>query len=146
MFKRSFLALFAMVLVFSIASTVHSMTAHEYIHEAAKFVKKKEYKEAYATFENGLKEHPEDVNMLIGLGVTSALQGQYQESLGFYESVLKVNPDHMGALRGMAEGYIGLDQLDMAKTYLKEIDEKHPDNNVTSVYYHKIHPIEGHGK
>ncbi len=86
------------------------------------------YDEAIGVFEQGLKNEPENVELLYGYGTALRARGQNEKALGRFEAALKLNPRHPGALVGKAAIYYELGNVPEAFRLLEAAVQAAPSN------------------
>lgn len=86
------------------------------------------YDEAIGVYTMGLRNEPENVELLYGYGTALRATGQNEKALGRFEAALKLDPRHAGALVGKAAIYYELGNVPEAFRLLESAVAAAPAN------------------
>src|SRR5580658_4302423 len=82
--------------------------------------------EAEKELELVLEHTPDDIETLMNVGTLQALQKKSKDAEGTFNRVLELQPNHVGALLGLASVSKEVNDLPAAERYLKLALEKNP--------------------
>ncbi|OKY77020.1 MAG: hypothetical protein BM485_00445 [Desulfobulbaceae bacterium DB1] len=102
--------------------------AIELSRQGSEFLKKRQWKDAEATFLEALEVDSENTYVLVGLGDVHRETGKFHKAIGFYEKTLEIDPLNMFALRGVGDSYRGLGQAGKAVSYWQRYLEQNQDD------------------
>lgn len=102
--------------------------AIELSRQGSEFLKKRQWKDAEATFLEALEVDSENTYVLVGLGDVHRETGKFHKAIGFYEKTLEIDPLNMFALRGAGDAYRGLGQAGKAVSYWQRYLEQNQDD------------------
>lgn len=86
------------------------------------YEKLEKYPESIKYYNLSLESHPENYDALTGIGICLLEQEKYAESMSYIRRALIINENAADSWVYMAEGYVGLNDIDNAlKAYLKAI-------------------------
>lgn len=102
--------------------------AIELSRQGSEFLKKRQWKDAEATFLEALEVDSENTYVLVGLGDVHRETGKFHKAIGFYEKTLEIDPLNMFALRGVGDAYRGLGQAGKAVSYWQRYLEQNQDD------------------
>ncbi|MFH1217795.1 MAG: divalent cation tolerance protein CutA [Pseudomonadota bacterium] len=102
--------------------------AVELSRQGSEFLKRRQWKDAEATFLEALEVDGENTYVLVGLGDVHRETGKFHKAIGFYEKTLEIDPVNMFALRGVGDAYRGLGQAGKAVSYWQRYLEQNQDD------------------
>ncbi len=94
------------------------------------YEKLEKYVESISYYKLSLETHPDNYDALTGIGICLLEQEKFTESMTFIRQALAINENAADSWVYLAEGYVGLDDIDNAfKAYVKAItiDPDQPD-------------------
>ncbi len=96
----------------------------------------KQYERAASEFESAVKRNNRFHEAWSDLGYALRKSGRYEDALDSYDEALKLSPNYTPAIEYRAEAYLGLNQVDSAKTAYVDLftkDRKLADQLLTSM-------------
>lgn len=128
------------ILIFSHNHLALSFAAEksQFLQKADEYVRQNNFNEALIILKKAEKDFPDDIDIIINLACVYCLLDQNKKSIEYTKRILVKNPNHYGALLGMAENYIVLGKMGKAYEYLKKMDTLDPVNSDTTKLYTKI--------
>lgn len=100
------------------------------------------YAEASRTYQNALRQHPNDATLHIGLGRVHYETGYYEDAKQHFLQAQELNPQSAESYLGMGDLLTVLGQYDKALDAYTQAREREPENNAVhcglgTLYHHK---------
>ncbi|MBC8105147.1 MAG: tetratricopeptide repeat protein, partial [Anaerolineae bacterium] len=99
------------------------------IQRAFRLLQKGQRDEAREIFEKALEEHPDDPNVLNGVGWFRVNTGEVPAAQQMFEKCLEIQPADIGAMNGLANCFKQQGRVDEAIELWKQMLEKYPSAN-----------------
>ncbi|WP_421658059.1 AAA-like domain-containing protein [Leptothermofonsia sp. ETS-13] len=124
------------------AAIDHYLKKREEIREAdipilvklAYFSQEEDFSKAKAIFDVITDIKPDSANLIYNQGSSSAIGGNYQDAIGHFEKVVKVNKSNFDALRSLGFVYLLWGKPNEAKQYFAQANQIKPGDSLIAKY------------
>lgn len=103
-----------------------------------------EHKKAEKKFKKALELAPQDIEVLIGLGIAYHAQNKYDNAIFWYEKALEVKPDSARVLNNLANAYLRMEEYQKAIYYIQKVLEIEPDMWIARANLGEIYLAQGY--